>query len=73
MPDNSTRDRIRALVRDVLDKSIPPAPESERPESNPEPTSAGTSSRVIDTGPKKSGTSSVATTVRDESAKTFIT
>ena len=73
MPDNSARDRIRALVRDVLDKSIPPAPESEPPESNPEPTSSMTSSRFIDTVPTNSGTSSETTTVRDESSKTVIT
>ena len=60
MSDNSTRDRIRALVRDVLAKAAP------------EPTSdqAETPSRFVNTVPESS-TQSVVT--RDESAKRVIT
>lgn len=55
--DNSTRDRIRALVRDVLDKTgVTPAVE--------------TTSRFVDTAPIPSTTSAVT---RDESAKMVIT
>jgi ribose 5-phosphate isomerase B len=61
MDDNSTRDRIRALVCDVLDKSIPQ-------ESAPRP-----SSRFIDTAPKNPATSTETTATRDESSKTVIT
>lgn len=66
MPDNSSRDRIRALVREVLDKSIP-ADALERPAS-PTP-----SSRFIDTVPKNSATESETTAIRDESSKQVIT
>ncbi|MFN2492335.1 MAG: ribose 5-phosphate isomerase B [Pyrinomonadaceae bacterium] len=66
MADNSTRDRIRALVRDVLDKALPDESETEKSRS-------GTSSRFIDTAPKASVTASEAPTVRDESSKTVIT
>jgi len=62
MDDNSTRDRIRALVRDVLDKTAPEI----------SATSAGeTSSRFVDTIPKNTGVADAA--VRDESSKTVIT
>jgi ribose 5-phosphate isomerase B len=64
MDDNSTRDRIRALVRDVLDKSIP-----SETESAPRPTT----SRFIDTAPKKPIAATEATATRDESSKTVIT
>jgi ribose 5-phosphate isomerase B len=61
MDDNTTRDRIRALVRDVLDKAIPEETASPSP---------GTSSRFIDTAPTpRSG----ATPTTDESSKTIIT
>jgi ribose 5-phosphate isomerase B len=64
--DNSTRDRIRALVRDVLDKSLPPdAAASAAPPS--------TTSRFIDMAPKDAGSSAGATATRDESSKTVIT
>jgi len=66
MDDNSTRDRIRALVRDVLDKALPQDAESRGD-------SITTSSRFIDTAPKIPVTSSAATTTRDESSKTVIT
>src|SRR5882672_993787 len=64
MDDNSTRDRIRALVRDVLDKAIPPPGESE-------PSSSSTSSRFIDTAPKNPTATAIVT--RDESSKNVIT
>ena len=66
MPDNSTRDRIRALVREVLDKSMP-ADAPSRPDVH------ATSSRFIDTLPKTPGTSSESSTIRDESSKSVIT
>lgn len=61
--DNSTRDRIRALVRDVLDKALPEDAQSG-------PVASGTSSRFIDTAPR-SPVASPAT--HDESSKTVIT
>lgn len=61
MDDNTTRDRIRTLVRDVLDKALP-----EEAASTP-PT---TSSRFIDTAPSPT---SGATPTTDESSKTIIT
>lgn len=66
MPDNSTRDRIRALVREVLDKSTP----ADAPGS---PDVHATSSRFVDTLPKTPVTSSESTTIRDESSKSVIT
>jgi len=64
--DNAARDRIRALVRDVLDKTLPDEAQSGLP-------SNATSSRFIDTVPKSSAISSDTTNVRDESSKTVIT
>ena len=64
--DNSTRDRIRALVRDVLDKSLPA--DTQATSASPQ-----TSSRFIDTVPKESTSSAGATVTRDESSKTVIT
>jgi ribose 5-phosphate isomerase B len=61
MDDNSTRDRIRALVRDVLDKALP----EESTSTSPTP-----SSRFIDTAPTAS---SLSTITDDESSKTVIT
>lgn len=66
MPDNSTRDRIRALVRDVLDKSIPA-------DSPGRPDASVTSSRFINTLPANASTSSETAGIRDESSKTVIT
>jgi ribose 5-phosphate isomerase B len=66
MPDNSTRDRIRALVREVLDKSVPEnsgSPVANAPE---------TPSRFVDTIPKNAAAAD-ATAVRDESSKSVIT
>jgi ribose 5-phosphate isomerase B len=60
MADDSTRDRVRALVREVLAKA--------GPENAPEPQ---TSSRFVNTVPE-SETQTVAVT-RDESAKSVIT
>jgi ribose 5-phosphate isomerase B len=64
--DNSARDRIRALVRDVLDKTLPEDAQSVAPANL-------TSSRFIDNVPKPSASSSETTNVRDESSKTVIT
>ena len=58
MADDSTRDRIRALVRDVLEKAAPP-------ESTP------THTRFVDTIPATETQS--ASVTRDESAKSVIT
>ncbi len=59
--DNQTRDRIRALVRDVLDKALP------------EESAQTTSSRFIDTVPKSPANPSTDTPTRDESSKSVIT
>jgi ribose 5-phosphate isomerase B len=63
--DNSTRDRIRALVRDVLDKI--PAEEGE----TAAPASESTATRFIDVAPVNPSTSQSVT--RDESSKKVIT
>lgn len=65
MSDNSTRDRIRALVRDVLDKSVPPEAVSQATQSSP--------SRFVDVAPSQTSTGGEATATRDESSKTVIT
>jgi ribose 5-phosphate isomerase B len=62
MDDNSSRDRIRALVRDVLDKA--------RPE---ETSTTATSSRFIDVTPKTQSQSPDFNITRDESSKAVIT
>ncbi len=64
MTDNSERDRIRALVRDVLDKALP---------DEASPRSGDTPSRFIDTAPKSPMTASEVANVRDESSKSVIT
>src|SRR6266508_3122948 len=64
MDDNSTRDRIRALVRDVLDKALP--------ESESSQGSTNTSSRFVDIAPENSVPADVHNS-RDESSKTVIT
>jgi ribose 5-phosphate isomerase B len=66
MDDNSTRDRIRALVRDVLDKALPD-------EDATSHVPAGTSSRFVDTAPKPPPPTSATNPTRDESSKTVIT
>jgi ribose 5-phosphate isomerase B len=60
--DNTTRDRIRALVRDVLDQAIPEGAASE-------PTTSNTSSRFIDTAPANLTRSAATAVTRDESSK----
>lgn len=67
MSDNSTRDRIRALVQEVLDKTVPA-------DSLPAiaATPAETPSRFIDTIPASAGDSD-ATAIFDESSKSVIT
>ena len=62
MADDSTRDRVRALVREVLDKAAP-----ETADDKPEP-----QSRFVNTVPESSSTAQAAVT-RDESAKSVIT
>ncbi len=67
--DNTTRDRIRALVRDVLDKALPE-------ESGPGPSGppGPTTSRFIDVTPANPiNTNTETTSMRDESSKTVIT
>ena len=65
MDDNSTRDRIRALVRDVLDKALP---EDAQPAG-----STKTPSRFIDQTPNILAGASENESTRDESSKTVIT
>jgi len=65
MPDNAARDRIRALVRDVLDKALP--------EAETTPPANATSSRFVDTIPQPTAIASETTNVRDESSKSIIT
>lgn len=70
MSDDSTRDRIRALVREVLDKAVP---ESEAGPSASTPANS-TPSRFIDVQPQTPiNTATEATATRDESSKTVIT
>ena len=59
MENDSTRDRIRALVRDVLEKAAPPAPETA-------PT------RFVNTIPETE-TQAGGGVTRDESSKSVIT
>lgn len=58
MPDDSTRDRVRALVRDVLAKAAPDSTTTEPP------------SRFVNTVPENPATPAFT---RDESAKSVIT
>lgn len=67
MADESNRDRIRALVRNVLDQAIPAEGVSER---SPSASQSETASRFIDTVPSSG---SKATVTRDESSKVVIT
>ena len=66
MEDNSTRDRIRALVREVLDKAVPDA-------EGVTESSGNTASRFIDSVPKSPMTTTEGTATRDESSKSVIT
>src|SRR5690242_17307613 len=62
MADDATRDRVRALVREVLAKA---APESATEKAEPE-----TATRFVNTVPE---TSTAKAVTRDESAKSVIT
>lgn len=64
MIDQSSRDRIRALVRDVLDKAV-------SSEAAPNVLSSSPASRFIDAAPQNS--ESTAPVTRDESSKVIIT
>jgi ribose 5-phosphate isomerase B len=66
MEDNTQRDRIRALVRDVLDKALPDEAQSGQ-------TPAATTTRFIDTAPPKPVSPAENTVTRDESSKSVIT
>src|SRR5712691_21911 len=66
--DQSPRDRIRALVRDVLNKALP---DEEVGEPRPTEATNQTTSAFINTAPKTEP--SGATVVRDESSKMVIT
>jgi ribose 5-phosphate isomerase B len=68
MDDRSPRDRIRALVRDVLNQALPAEDESGSDAGN---TSAQKFSRFVDTIAEPLSTSSAVT--RDESSKMVIT
>lgn len=65
MDNYSTRDRVRALVREVLAKAVPESGDFGDDTSLPSP-----SSRFINTAPENPGKSNVT---RDESSKTMIT
>lgn len=76
--DQSTRDRVRALVRDVLNNALPaedeaPGATAPPPPSSPSPTSA--LSRFIQTAPVQAAakTEDVPEFTRDESSKMVIT
>ena len=58
MADDATRDRVRALVRDVLSKAVPTEPERSSPVTSPSPSATSPSSSNV---------------TRDESAKLVIT
>ena len=63
MSDNETRDRIRALVRDVLDNALPD-------EEKSAPKAAPSVTRFIDTAPNPAASDKK---VHDESSKNVIT
>jgi len=66
MTDNETRDRIRALVRDVLDRALPEdAAEASSPQE--------TATRFIDTLPKNPVMNTEERGAHDESSKSVIT
>lgn len=80
--DESTRDRVRALVRDVLNNALPAADEAESsnttpatPEHTPPPGAASsTPSRFINIAPEQPGGAEAAPAfTRDESSKMIIT
>src|SRR5882724_10377311 len=65
MTDESTRDRVRALVREVLSKALPANAEIKPTQDTSSPTS-----RFVNTVPENS---SQTTVTRDESSKKVIT
>jgi ribose 5-phosphate isomerase B len=67
MPDDNTRDRVRALVREVLSRADT---EAGNPAGNLKPADEPVSSRFINTVPN---TAVQATPTHDESSKTVIT
>src|SRR2546423_2164736 len=70
MPDEqSTRDRVRALVREVLNNALP-ADEAEEAAQTPTPTQTG--ARIIETAPAQSEPTEPPF-ARDESSKQVIT
>jgi ribose 5-phosphate isomerase B len=81
--DDSTRDRVRALVRDVLNNALPAeneqatggdAPSASTPERATAPASSPPPSRFINIAPQSSsGAESEPAFTRDESSKTVIT
>ena len=70
MPDNETRDRIRALVRDVLDKALP---EDAGEVSSPAATTPSSATRFVDTLPKNPVSNTEGRAAHDESSKSVIT
>src|SRR5437773_5879876 len=64
MADDATRDRVRALVRDVLSKAVP---------SEPEASTRATTSSNIATSSSLPTTPAGTNVSRDESAKLVIT
>src|ERR671938_2123796 len=82
MPDEqSTRDRVRALVREVLNNALPAdevdndasPPASAAPSSPSAPAQSPTSARVITTVPPAPAATDEPPIARDESAKPVIT
>jgi ribose 5-phosphate isomerase B len=77
--DDSTRDRVRALVRDVLASALPAEEEGSAPPGAPAPSSTGTKSstatgtRFINTLPEESAARGAPEFTRDESSKMVIT
>jgi ribose 5-phosphate isomerase B len=77
--DDSTRDRVRALVRDVLANALPEeergsaGPTASAPASSRSDTPATTRSRFINTVPEESSPQSAPDFTRDESSKMVIT
>jgi ribose 5-phosphate isomerase B len=66
MDDNSTRDRVRALVREVLSRAVPAEDDKDRSAIDSSPAST----RFVNTVP---AASAQATVTRDESSKGVIT
>ncbi len=69
MEDSSTRDRVRALVREVLEKAVPAVEGGEGGQTFPSPTLG----RFIDIAPGSTTTTADSHTTRDESSKVVIT